>query len=287
MSSNETQQNRKEPNVVYHYCSLDTFHKIISNNKFRMSDVDMSNDYDERKEMIRAFASDEYAQTVKPHTLSILKDLYINNIFNLVICFSGKRDALSQWRGYADDGKGICIGFNNAILSNFNNPSIADFDLLNLRYCRVFYKNDEKERLIHGAFRKYKSWQCFEERKEQLLIKELGIAAMLCKNENFYEEQEWRLALCLNSESEYEQIKYKIEQCTDIKLSSLKTDCYRNKIVLYIEIDFSNVKDSLISEIIIGPKCGMFEAEIYRFLKLKGYKLELSDISKSQVTYRD
>jgi hypothetical protein len=36
---------------------------------------------------------------------------------NWVFCLSEKSDDLGQWRGYADDGQGISIGFNSAFLS--------------------------------------------------------------------------------------------------------------------------------------------------------------------------
>ena len=44
-----------------------------------------------------------------------------------MFCLSEEKDLLSQWRGYADDGKGIFIGFNgeflDGICSLYTSPS--------------------------------------------------------------------------------------------------------------------------------------------------------------------
>jgi len=35
-----------------------------------------------------------------------------NRLYPYISCFSLDSDSLSQWRAYADDGKGVAIGFN-------------------------------------------------------------------------------------------------------------------------------------------------------------------------------
>lgn len=43
--------------------------------------------------------------------------LIIEDMFDgLGFCLSEKPDLLSQWRGYADDGQGLSIGFNKRII---------------------------------------------------------------------------------------------------------------------------------------------------------------------------
>lgn len=37
------------PSVVYHYCSVDTFFQIITNHTIRLSDIEKSNDFMEKK----------------------------------------------------------------------------------------------------------------------------------------------------------------------------------------------------------------------------------------------
>ena len=41
------------PDVVYHYCSVDTFFQIITNHTLRLSDIEKSNDFMEKKWAIR------------------------------------------------------------------------------------------------------------------------------------------------------------------------------------------------------------------------------------------
>ena len=36
------------------------------------------------------------------------------------MCFSESEDQLSQWRGYAQNGKGLAIGFDKRILEELN-----------------------------------------------------------------------------------------------------------------------------------------------------------------------
>lgn len=36
------------PDVVYHYCSVETFYQIITNHTLRLSDIEKSNDFMEK-----------------------------------------------------------------------------------------------------------------------------------------------------------------------------------------------------------------------------------------------
>lgn len=44
---------KEKANSIYHYCSLDTFLKIVQNKSTRLSDIEKSNDYAERIYMER------------------------------------------------------------------------------------------------------------------------------------------------------------------------------------------------------------------------------------------
>jgi hypothetical protein len=58
---------------------------------------------------------------------------------NFVTCFREESDSLSQWRGYADYGKGCCIGPSHELLQQFCSNSSG---LLRLE--KVEYITDEQ-----------------------------------------------------------------------------------------------------------------------------------------------
>lgn len=56
------------------------------------------------------------------------------------VCFSESKDKLSQWRGYAQDGKGIAIGFDRGVLEELNQISELIFIINILQIKMVVYK---------------------------------------------------------------------------------------------------------------------------------------------------
>ncbi len=101
------------PDLLYHYCSSDTFIKIVSSATVRLSALSLSNDSMEGKWTQQVFV-EACKDTTTGRTLQVfleasekLPELY----GGLGLCLSEKGDRLSQWRGYADDGHGFCIGF--------------------------------------------------------------------------------------------------------------------------------------------------------------------------------
>ena len=126
-------------NLVYHYCSLDTFFSIITNKTLRLSDVAKSNDnlevmwlkkimtkmmekenmsYEFFNDKIKkAYSLEKYKEKLMEKTDKFFEQREIKSKF-FAICFSGmeSEDMLSQWRGYGDDGKGVAIAFDEDII---------------------------------------------------------------------------------------------------------------------------------------------------------------------------
>ena len=114
------------PAVVYHYCSVETFYHIISNHTLRLSDIEKSNDFMEKKWATRQclsyieqnIRSPYYPCSVNPErAAALLEEMKLQfaeyNTMILAACFSSRRDLLSQWRGYGDNGYGVCIGVSS------------------------------------------------------------------------------------------------------------------------------------------------------------------------------
>lgn len=103
-------------NTLYHYCSNAAFQSIMTSRKLRLSLLSMSNDGKEGWHAV------EMAQRLLPgefkHKDDAIEQLnfVMNSLSALGFCLSAHGDVLSQWRGYADDARGVAIGFNREAL---------------------------------------------------------------------------------------------------------------------------------------------------------------------------
>jgi len=133
--------------LAYHYCGVDSFQKIVESGQFHLGNVSFMNDYMEvewfksislavlEQERARitshehaayrahALQSGQHAELSSPYISSNHSYFYqelaawlLRPEFDHVYCacFSKKADHLSQWRGYADDARGVCLGFDLA-----------------------------------------------------------------------------------------------------------------------------------------------------------------------------
>lgn len=106
--------------VLTHYCSTAAFHAIIESRSIRLSALSLSNDTLEGKLVagtLAHLADEERLQDYeKRQTLGALR--VVEEFFDgLGFCLSANGDLLSQWRAYADDGRGFAIGFSTDYLS--------------------------------------------------------------------------------------------------------------------------------------------------------------------------
>lgn len=124
----------KDNTQVYHYCSFDSFYNIIRSKKFRLGDLTTMNDPTElglrnvnwADEIFNAYKKNYFDFTytvngVKCGMKEYLKILKLQSALSangkysdlyFALCMSKKVDDLNQWRVYGDNGKGVCIGFN-------------------------------------------------------------------------------------------------------------------------------------------------------------------------------
>lgn len=146
---------------IYHYCSLETFAQIIKNKTLRLSDLDKTNDYMEKKWGIQFLyealcselqhngidmdLTEDYWYSDEAHThLAQLENdirLFLDHQ-TLIACLSTEKDMLSQWRAYANDGVGIAIGFDFDLLMNLLNKESP------LLIGAVIYDKEAQEKAI-------------------------------------------------------------------------------------------------------------------------------------------
>jgi Protein of unknown function (DUF2971) len=111
--------------TMYHYCSAQTFVSIVQNKTIRFADINLLNDADEARWGYAIFieaANRIIKRKDPPEEIPTVPEEFFDRIdaiwspFGLrlssfVACFSRDGDSLSQWRAYADDGRGFAIGF--------------------------------------------------------------------------------------------------------------------------------------------------------------------------------
>ena len=238
-----------------------------------------------------------------------ITDKFISPLYT--VCFSGNGDLLSQWRGYADDGKGVAIGFKTKYLKKWHDCVILDgapfqtaaFNKVNysfsemndlvelkkntlLKYIKL-YEKDEHSIFINNAITE--------------LIKEIEELSPFYKDDSFKEEDEYRLVY--RDMSEYKDGRYifidkgrsRIDKdIKEFQLGERKYRISRGNIISYYELSFERIKDDIIGEIVLGPKCSVKTSDVEFLLSSCGYNRVKKDtydqrkivIHRSNISYR-
>ena len=100
--------------LLYHYCSNDTFLKIVEKSELWLSELTLSNDSMEGAWVREVLLKECRERNLSPHALDDFakKTTFLLEVFSAAgFCLSAEGDLLSQWRGYADNGAGVAIGF--------------------------------------------------------------------------------------------------------------------------------------------------------------------------------
>lgn len=166
-------------------------------------------------------------------------------------CFSANGDLLSQWRAYADDGRGFAVGFQTRSLKHYANafrrmiygPSEQMAYLKELfvglgnivkDHLRLFELSPEDQSSSGQTARNWLSVRLGE------CLTEL---AFYSKHDSFKEEDEWRIY------ASSADLEFRVSQ---------------GRIIPYITVDMSsrqNAKLMPIKEIILGPRNDRLDAE--------------------------
>ncbi len=315
------------PEIVYHYCSLDSFYSIIKNSTIRLTNISKSNDRDEIRYCFDAFEDTlrkscmEFAQKyidnieVKKFFSEIDYDSLVSravineSLIYYVACFSSEADLLSQWRGYANDGKGIAIGF-------YSRNFISAKDLKNIKYNKIIYDMNTVKLGLHDyIIEKLKKANLKAKNNLSIspyidaindIISGMVYNAVFYKNPVFQEENEWRLVfypfgnirnLLISHKSKdlssnqlfydrmYEPIEYKKDYKGLIR-GNMQFRCTDDKMISYFDINFDSIKNYMLADIVIGPKSNTDDKDLRMFLMSNGYDLSKINIRKSKATYR-
>lgn len=316
---------------LYHYCSNDKCFNILKGKNIRMGDISKSNDAAELELFfpeLHRLIFQKYTENPFPFKLEELEEVEAmrnlvqtsemiwDNRFNegtftnFVLCMSERKDCLSQWRGYADDGRGCCIGFSREALQQFCDATGGV-----LRFEKVTYVTKEKiAELINiiadgilAELRTLRDWIIenmtlndedpdtdgllrynFDGMIERAFTDSLRLKAM-----PFFEEQEWRIFLAHQAHKTPEWVYEKPEkmggpQLFDETLTFLnnRIDFWwsNNDLIPFCPLNFKDFSVFPVREILLGPKNNIRESDLALFLRKYGYPQ--IDIAKSEITYR-
>ena len=109
--------------ILYHYCSNQAFQSIINTRAIWLSALSLSNDTMEGKWLRNVFSkvcADEKLDGDATDKVIAHIDGLEAIFVGLGFCLSEHGDMLSQWRGYASDASGICIGFSAEYFKKFS-----------------------------------------------------------------------------------------------------------------------------------------------------------------------
>ena len=192
--------------------------------------------------------------------------------------FSLKKDLLSQWRGYADDAKGFCIGFK-----------AKDFIDLPIDMLVVEYDLEKQFALIMDSMKKIESYVKNGINPQNFhLICELQEVFSMMKNESFKEECECRMVYPIFVDVEGDGKLYDVFKKNEEYHNYIHDIEFRlvgNTPTPFVDMDFTLGNRFMpLKEVIIGPKNHSTKLDIELFLRTNG--IQGAEISESLSSYR-
>lgn len=255
----------------YYYCSLNTFLSIIKNKQIYLSDPLKMNDNLELKWYLDRLNNEQFTVDKVDYQESIFdmvkKRSGLNFTFEELVeilnskgqksvyisCFSREPDILSQWRAYAEDGRGVSIVFNLDMLKKADNFFVSEVIYTD---DVVYGSNESGIEIVADTINIVFSVNKIAGKEEQMevFLHELIPELIQYKNPSFIEEQEIRLVYC--EDMKFEKILDRNgafrEKWNYIELEHDFRTIGSDNITEFVKLDFCL---NAIEEICIGPKC--------------------------------
>lgn len=275
--------NKAHPEVIYHYCSMESFVKIIESKEIWLTPSTHMNDATECRwlfSLAQRYAQENFVGSPEDISLanSFLDTAALNSRRNYMACFSQSRDLLSQWRGYADGGKGVAIGFKVASFAtpivtqpDWRTPKQEQFYLYKMHYPDYA----EVLPLLEGIFGQIKS---NDPELYGIVLSQLG---PMFKNKSFVEENEWRFVV-VPFLMGAQHANHWISRI--IPIDHFKTRLTARGLSKYITYPILGEDQPEIFEVILGPQNPTWEDDLSFFLFKNS--LPRVKIQRSESTFR-
>lgn len=285
-----------ELQTLYHYSSYNTLLTILKNRTFRLTSIELMNDFSEVSYGIQLLydllKEKGFSLCQKPffresidanaRNLFLEKD-YIDTFRGpYIMCFSTKNDGnIPMWKMYGDDFKGVSIGFNfnkvpmiyNSLLKRNNDKHISE-NLKSFVPCNhvsydyriglsnIIYSKQEVDQVLLRAYGIFESLHP-KDTNTRMQAASIALAPLMSfiKSEYFKYEEEYRLAYIDPMPPGGEHQKEKGVQ----KIYYLKDNC----IVRGYELEWGTANP--IESITLGPNFKGSIDELRKYLNLLGY----------------
>lgn len=286
----------KHDEILYHYCSAPTFRAIVETGQLRFSDINMLNDAEEMRWGYGVFeeaAGNMLRLAEKNPKLKALDRNFLDKVDEIIApmqffvqpfvsCFSRAPDLLSQWRAYADDGRGFALGFNAQAMKQMPATLLAvEYDraqqvqemMAALGAC--FLENEDDGRKFGAKF------------KESCQL--IGSFMAGFKNPGFEEEKEVRSIHLVQVIIEEKLMKLVDEGGfrgeAEVKGEEVRFRVCDGALIAYLDIPFKQgFTGQPITEVILGPKNPNGPGNVLYLLGQYGY--ESVRLRQSACAYR-
>jgi hypothetical protein len=255
---------------------------IIINKTIRFSDINLLNDAQEGHwgyEIFIEAANRILKRESVPDTFPAISEEFISQVdatwsvfgtrlASFVACFSTDGDSLSQWRAYADDGRGFAIGFKAQQLRRL------PVQMLDVLYDRE--KQIEEMVIAVGALflefteeARNSSWL----RQESALLAASGLAF---KNPAWRDEKEVRCQHIVDIFTSAEEWTMTdaggVSEGRDVGGQPIGFQVRNGAIVPFLDMPFEVSKQNFpIEEIVFGPKCPTGFGNVWFLLGNNGF----------------
>jgi hypothetical protein len=286
--------------IIYHYTSLAGLVSIIENQSLYCTNLNFLNDKKEYRfgveqivTVVEKLKNEDFNQEVLEKFEKNIDSIFSNERF--VTCFSKNGDLLSQWRAYANQGKGISIGYEKNKLSQSLYQSV--------KATHIEYDEKYQLQVIEELIRVSISF--FDERKDFIDWEDYGYEWMVTtaiigflqeiissyKSAGFDEEKEYRLEYSIKNGQFYneeESIHFRTTETAIVPFIILETENKRYDRTWDKDCPrpLSIIDKLPIKEIIIGPSLDLELVKLGVDQLLKKHSYDGVEIKGSNIPYR-
>jgi len=264
--------------MIYHYCDANAFQSIIKTKQVWLTDITKLNDtseYDSGFDIVMEVLEEK--GILDPHALQDITAYSSNDDNHILIgCFSKEGDSGTQWRLYADDSRGLSIGFDENDIANFNlfnrytdndfKPIYSSVKLYEVNYDKQDFSNTVSKFIDEMTRNNPKL-------RNKLLAVGLRRLAAIYKDKFFIDEREVRAVVETDGKG---TDNYTIDE----RINAYKETARYHK--LLTSFDELNA----IKEVIIGPNCQFTENDVAKILSECGLQEVLIRYSSGRGRYR-
>jgi hypothetical protein len=184
---------------------------------------------------------------------NLIKKLTISMSSLSFFLFSLSRSGsiLSQWKSYADDGRGVCLGFEEQFIINSTLESEAHQKNTECSFLECVYSDhtvfiddliERNDAILQEIIKEAKPSDLFLDMDASEKLKKIQIELMRIKHEAFFEEQEYRLVMAIRREHA------KMRVSADVMIPYIEMRVFNNA-------KRSTSNECAIPKIRLGPKC--------------------------------